>query len=520
MRGRKLFHAVGPYLSAVAVVATAAILIFAIYFTELNLQWITFLTGVLVAAILSLVGRTSHAQWTLLRRSAQLSSVKEKLEREIRLRKQAEETIASGKSRLHLIDEVMSERVAFVDTDGRYRYHNRAFRDGLNLRPEQIDGRRMREVLGAKVHGEMAAAVRQSLEGRTVRYEQTQKMPSGASRRLSVQHLPQFGGDGKVTGFHILATDVTEQGEVSLPAEPPFPAPAPGRAGHDTAAPNVAGDGVAEQDMFVDLLSEQITGRNDAGSRIMAAIENDEFRLFCQRITPLAVNSAEAEHYEILIRLMEEEENMMPPGAFFPLAEKYGLMPHLDRWVVQHVIEWVSSQDLRGTRREGSIFFINMAGATIHDPEFPDFVRGQLQKYGVPGAALCFEITDSELTSTDVKAAEFARQIRQCGCRVALSGFGRDRISFELLHGLQAEFLKIDGSIILDILRDRVDLAKVTAINRVAKTIGMKTIAEFVESDEIVAKLRELTVDFAQGFGISRPRPLVELGSFIGTEVG
>ena len=100
---------------------------------------------------------------------------------------------------------------------------------------------------------------------------------------------------------------------------------------------------------------------------------------------------------------------MMPPGAFFPLAEKYGLMPHLDRWVVQHVIEWVSSQDLRGTRREDSIFFINMAGATIHDPEFSDFVRGQLEKYGVPGAALCFEISDSELTSTDVKAAEFAR---------------------------------------------------------------------------------------------------------------
>ena len=166
------------------------------------------------------------------------------------------------------------------------------------------------------------------------------------------------------------------------------------------------------------------------------------------------------------------------------------------------------------------MYFINISGATIVDPGFPEFLRLTLLEYGIPGAALCFEIPDSELASRTADVAEFSRQVRQCGCRVALSGFGRDRISFELLHGLQAEFLKIDGSIILDILRDRVDLAKVTAINRVAKTIGMKTIAEFVESDEIVAKLRELTVDFAQGFGISRPRPLVELGSFIGTEVG
>lgn len=171
MRGRKWFHAVAPYLSAVAVVATATILIFAIYFTQLDLQWITFLIGVLVAAILSLVGRTSRAEWTILRRSAQLSSVKEKLEREIRLRKKAEETMASGKSRLHLMDELMSEMIAFVDAAGRYRYHSRAFRDWLNLRPEQIDGRGLREVSGARVHGEMVATVRRSLEGRAVGYE-------------------------------------------------------------------------------------------------------------------------------------------------------------------------------------------------------------------------------------------------------------------------------------------------------------------------------------------------------------
>jgi EAL domain-containing protein (putative c-di-GMP-specific phosphodiesterase class I) len=104
--------------------------------------------------------------------------------------------------------------------------------------------------------------------------------------------------------------------------------------------------------------------------------------------------------------------------------------------------------------------------------------------------------------------AEFSRQVRQCGCRVALSGFGRDRVLFDLIRGFQVEFLKIDGSIILGILQDPLKLAKVIAINRVAKMIGVKTIAEMVESEETIASLREIGIDFAQGFGISRPRPL------------
>lgn len=506
MLGRKILLAIRPFVSAIAVIATAAALVFTIYFTQFSLQWITFLTGILVAAILAAVTRASRAEWIVARRTAQLASVKDKLERETQLRKMAEETIAAGKPRLQLIDEVLPTMVALVDTDGRYKYHNRAFREWLNLRPERINGRHMREVLGAKAYGEIATAVRQSFGGQPARYDQTQKLPNGAIYRVSVEHVPQFAGDGKVTGFYILATEVTEHGDALQSVEPK--SPAPGRSGHDIVTPG----GTADQDMFLDSFSEQITGQKDAGKQIMAAIEKDEFRLFCQRITPLAVDSGEAEHYEILVRLLEEEENMMPPGAFFPLAEKHGLMPHLDRWVAQHVVEWISSQNLQETRREDSIFFINLAGDTVNDPEFPGFLHDQLQKYGVPGAALCFEIPDSELTLKSIGIAEFARQVRQLGCLVALSGFGRDRVSFELLRGFQVEFLKIDGGVILNILRDPVNLAKITAINRVAKKIGVRTVAELVENEETIAKLRELGVDFAQGFGISQPRPLAEIG--------
>lgn len=501
---RKIFRVVRPFVSAIAVIAAASALVFTIYFTELNLQWATFLTGILVAAILAQVTRTSHTEWVVTRRTAQLSSAKAKFEHETQLRKKAELAIAESKPRLHLIDKVLPTRVALIDIEGHCLYHNKAFLDWSRLQPEQINGRHLREVLGVKVYQEAAAGIRQSLSGQAVHYQRTQTMPGGATYKLSVEHVPQFSEDGKVTGFYMLINDVAGPVEMRIPAQ--FESTGAMRAYNEAAQ-----EGAAHQNMFINSFSEQITGQQDAGSRIMAAIEKDEFHLFCQPISPLAVNSGEVEHYEILIRLMEEEESMMPPGAFFPLAEKHGLMPHLDRWVVQHVAEWVARQNPQQVQGESSMLFINVSGATISDPGFPEFLQLTLLEYGIPGAVLCFEISDTELALRTTDVAKFAQQVRQSGCRVALSGFGRDRIAFDLIRGFQVEFLKIDGSVILEILHDPVDYAKVKAINQVAKKIGVKTIAEFVESEEIITTLREIGTDFAQGFGISRPRPLAEI---------
>lgn len=501
MRGGKLLRAVRPYVVAAAVIATAAALVFAIFFTQASLQWTAFLTGILVAAVLAETVRVSRSEWVAMRRTAQLSSMKERLERETHLRKRAEEKIAADRPRLQLIDDALQTMVALVDTEGHCRYHNRAFRDWLHLRAEMIDGRHIREIFGAGVYAEIATAVRQSLDGQTVHYERTQQMPSGAVYRLSVEHVPQFDEAGKVTGFYILADDITGRADLPAPARS-----APG----DTAGGAHSSSESADQDMFIDAFSEQLTGQKDAGKRIIAAIQRGEFRLYCQLIAPLTTDSGEAEHYEILIRLMEEEEGMLPPGAFFPLAEKHGLMPYLDRWVVQHVLEWAAGKNQHKLRREDSIFFINVAAATIGDPEFPEFLQAALKEYGMPGSVLCFEVPDAELAVRGASAAEFIRQVRERGCRVALSGFGRDTVSFDLIRGFQVEFLKIDGSTILGILRDPVDLAKVVSIDHVAKKIGVRTVAELVESEELIAKLREIGVDFAQGFGISRPRSLAE----------
>lgn len=507
MRVHHMLRVAAPYISALAVLMTSAALIFAIYYTELGMQWVTFLAGILVAAIIAEITRRSRLEWVVTRRTAQLLAIKTKLERASQFRKIAEKAVAAGKPRLQLIDEVLPTMVALIDVEGVCQYHNRAFLDWLRLRPEQVHGRHMREILGARIYQETAASVRQSLNGQAVHYERTQQMPNGAVYRLSIDHIPQFSEDGNVTGFYMLMNDITTRGDV-ISVQPE--AKSPTNVGDSANMNAFVQDEKASQDLFVKTFSEQVSGQKDV-NRIKTAIEKGDFRLFCQLITSLTVSSGEAEHYEILIRLAEEEEGLMPPGAFFPLAEKYGLMPHLDRWVVQHVTEWVAYNNPQGWQQDSSMFFINVSAATIGDHGFPEFLQLNLLEHGVPGAALCFEISGSDLASRSADVAEFARGVRQCGCRVAISGFGREHILFDLIRGFQVDFLKIDGSVILYILRDPVYLARVTAIDQVAKQIGVKTIAELVENKETIAKLKEIGINFAQGFGISRPRPLAPI---------
>lgn len=505
MRNIKLYRTVKPFLSAMAVICTSTALVFAIYFTELGLQWITFLTGLLVASILAEASRMSHSEWTLLRRTAQLSSAKDRLDRTLRLLKQNEERLTSATSRLNLMDDNISTLVALIDSSGRCSYHNLAFRKWLDLSPEQINGRHLRDILGSKIYAELATAIRQSLDGQPMSYEQTHTMPNGAVYHMLMEHIPQHDKTGKVTGFYLLANALTRRADLSVSAKREST-----RIG---ASQDVAGNtGVQpwDQELLIDSSGEQFSEPEDTSKLILAAIENGDFSLLCQLIAPLATGSDEPEHYEILIRLKEEEQNMMPPGAFFPLAEKHGLMPYMDRWVVRHVLQQVILKSQQGTQRKGSICFINVASATIRDPGFPDFLAATLLELGVAGNVLCFEVTSAELALASEAVAEFVRQVRMCGCHVALSGFGRNGVSFDLIRGFQVDFFKIDGSIIFELLRDPSALAKVVAIDRVAKKIGVKTIAEMVEIEEASTILRKHGIDFAQGFGISRPRLFVE----------
>jgi PAS domain S-box-containing protein len=482
-----LFRRVRALFSALAVIVTATLLVFMIVFTEFNLHWVTFLSGILIAASLALVSRATKADWTVERHSAKLESIQEKLAQVVQHREAAEAQLAAGNARLQLIDNELPTMIAFVDRQGIYRYHNRAFREEMRLKAEQLNGVFMRDVLGGKLYAEVAANVRKALSGESVRFVRSRPGSDGLSANLEVRYLPSFREKGVVDGFFEVQT--------SVPIGPQEPAGGP------------------EQSMYVETFSEQVTGWSDAPGRIVAAIEKDEFALLCQVITPLAVRPTGPNNFEIFVRLMEEEDSLMPPGAFFPLAEQFGLLPRLDRWVVQHVLDWVSNRAPTPSWSSDSIFFINLASATVCDAAFPEFVEKQLSAYHVPGRTLCFEVTELVAASERANLARFAAQIRPQGCLFALSGFGRESVSFDILRDFKADFVKIDGTVILGMLRNNVYFARVASIARVAKTIGVRSVAEFVESPEIVDKLRAAGIDFAQGIGIAKPVPLRELES-------
>ncbi|HZE11439.1 MAG TPA: EAL domain-containing protein [Burkholderiales bacterium] len=495
------YRRVRPAISAIALIVTTALLVGMIVFTEFNIHWVTFLAGILVAATAALASRAARADRAAAQLAGEAQDMHEKLAQEVKRREAAEALLVGSNARLQLIDNDMPTMVAFVDREGVYRYHNRAFREGMRLKAEQLTGIYMRDALGGKLYNEVAANVRKALTGETVRFLRTR--PDGApGPGLESWYVPVFTKKGAVEGFF----------EVSSGASGPVP-PVDADAGFREPRTGVSpGDG-AEQSLYVETFSEAVTGRKDAADRIVAALEKDEFALLCQTIAPLSPRAPAVNHFEVFVRLLEEEDKLMPPGAFFPLAERFGLLPRLDRWVIQHIIGWASHRAPTAAWSPDSIFFVNVARATLCDPAFPEFVQKQLRAGDVPGKSLCFEITELDAAAERANLARFAAAVRRLGCGLALSGFGRENVSFDSLREFQTDFVKIDGMVVLGLLRNNVYLARVAAISRVAKTIGIRSVAQLVESRDIIEKLREVGVDFAQGIGIAKPIRLRELES-------
>ena len=187
-----------------------------------------------------------------------------------------------------------------------------------------------------------------------------------------------------------------------------------------------------------------LTGWRNAADRIHSALKNDEFLLYAQLI--LDLNDDSRRFYEIYLRMTEEEENMMPPGAFLPLAEKYGLMRELDRWTVTHVLKAVAARNDSGARSEAA-YCVTVSGESIADPYFSDFVRAELALHGVPGEALRFQLGIRDVEANPADAAHLVQQLILLDCSSVLHGFGRDRVDFDLLKDLPIVFLRIDSGI-------------------------------------------------------------------------
>jgi diguanylate cyclase (GGDEF)-like protein/PAS domain S-box-containing protein len=241
-------------------------------------------------------------------------------------------------------------------------------------------------------------------------------------------------------------------------------------------------------------------------SRIHAALAEDRFVLFAQKIAPVIGTRNKEMHYEMLVRMLDEHGELVPPMAFIPAAERYGLMPSIDRWAVANALKSLSIARARGAK--DLLFSINLSGTTLGDDGFVEYVEDQLRIFKVPHEKVCFEITETAAISNLIQAGRFIDRLKQKGCMFSLDDFGTGMSSFTYLKHLPLDFLKIDGSFVRNICKDEVDSSMVDAINRVGHVMGIKTIAEFVEDDAILQRLRFIGVDFAQGYGIEAPRPL------------
>ena len=248
----------------------------------------------------------------------------------------------------------------------------------------------------------------------------------------------------------------------------------------------------------IDQTSADLAGWPRPGGRLRQAIEKDEFALFCQ---PILALSGE-ERYpmaEVLVRMREEEQALLPPGEFLPVFEHYRMMPQLDRWVVRNTVRRLAA----GSRIKR--FTINLHGQTLEDTEFPRFVAGQLASNRVAAEALLFEIDESDTLARLPAASGFAAAYHAQGGRVLIDGFGRRSVSFVAIKEIRADFVKVDGSIVRKLLASEVARTKLNAILRVGKALGYAVVAEFVEEQDILLRLKALDVPFAQGFGVYQP---------------
>lgn len=240
--------------------------------------------------------------------------------------------------------------------------------------------------------------------------------------------------------------------------------------------------------------------------RIRQALNENRFQLYCQNIVPLSKEPDLDTHYEILLRMMAEDGKVIRPTEFITAAERYYLMPAIDRWVVSQALQLLSQRRSRG--EINSMFAINLSGQSLDDEDFLGFVVDKLRETDVPPEMVCFEITETvAATHLDV-VQRFISVLRGMGCRFALDDFGRGISSFAYLKNLRVDYLKIDGMFVKDIVEDEIGLAMVESINHIGHIMGMQTIAEFVESQDVLEKLIDLGVDHVQGYQLGRPRPL------------
>lgn len=242
-------------------------------------------------------------------------------------------------------------------------------------------------------------------------------------------------------------------------------------------------------------------------ARMNKALENGHFCLYAQLIESLSDKNDT--NCELLVRMLDDDGSTIPPGAFSPAAERYGLINQIDRWLINKAFRLMSEN--RAFLLSMGYCSINLSGQSLTEDGLLDFIMQQLKRFEIPADSICFEITETAAISNLSLATKFISTLRNLGCRFALDDFGSGLSSFAYLKSLPVDYLKIDGVFVKDIVEDPIDHAMVKSINEIGQVMNMQTIAEFVENDLIKGMLKEIGVDYAQGYGIGKPQPFTEL---------
>ncbi|QSA95974.1 DUF1631 family protein [Methylococcus sp. EFPC2] len=261
----------------------------------------------------------------------------------------------------------------------------------------------------------------------------------------------------------------------------------------------------AEDDAALKVQAQQL----DWAGRIDRLLAEDSLFVRCQLIAPVFPERDSHSHYEILLGLRDEEGRVVPPYDFVVAAERWKRMPEIDRWQVHSAFEWIRRNRAQFDAVGG--FSINLSGQSLTSLSFLEFLQGELLAADWPLGKITFEVTETAAIGEFGEAVKFIRQIRRYGCKFSLDDFGSGSSSYGYLKNLHVDYLKIDGSFVKDLADSPIDYAMVKSMNEIGHSLGMKTIAEYVESEAILEKLREIGVDYSQGYHTGQPRPLAEL---------
>ena len=241
-------------------------------------------------------------------------------------------------------------------------------------------------------------------------------------------------------------------------------------------------------------------------AKLTTAYKENRFTLFCQAIIPIGTTIQDRKHYELLVRLRDSGGRLVSPNAFIPAAERYNFMPTIDRWVIHRAFSqfrWFNSEDC---------YSINLSGTSLNSDTLVSYIKDELDKTSLSPEQVCFEVTETAAIANLGAAANMIKELKKLGFKFALDDFGQGLSSYAYLNNLPVDYLKIDGEFVRNINTDPVSFEIVSSVHKISHLLGMETIAEYVEDESIVETLKDIGIDYVQGFQFGLPEPMTKEG--------